>query len=124
MPPAEPLGILLISGGHERAHYAFMLAAGAAAIDRSVVIFATNDGCHALTEAATQDRRETEIEARGVAGLASLREACVELGVRLLVCDAGLRIAGLAPQQLLPGVEVAGIPSFLAAVGRGQIVTL
>ena len=122
--PADPLGILLISGGHERAHYAFMLAAGAAAIDRAVVIFATNDGCHALTAAATDDPRETEIEARGVAGLASLREACVELGVRLLACDAGLRIAGLAPPHLLAGVEVAGIPSFLAAVGAGQIVTL
>ena len=26
------LGILLISGGHERAHYAFMMAAGAGAM--------------------------------------------------------------------------------------------
>ena len=45
---AEPLGILLISGGHERAHYAFVLAAGAAAMGRRVCVFATNAGCHAL----------------------------------------------------------------------------
>ena len=29
---AKPLGILLISGGHERAHYALVLATGAAAL--------------------------------------------------------------------------------------------
>ena len=40
-----PLGILLISGGHERAHYALVLATGAAAVGRDVVLFATNAGC-------------------------------------------------------------------------------
>lgn len=29
--PASALGILLISGGHERAHYALVMATGAAA---------------------------------------------------------------------------------------------
>ena len=121
---SEPLGILLISGGHERAHYAFLLAAGAAAIDRPVVIFATNAGCHALTANATQDPREGEVERRGVAGLSTLRDACMELGVRLLACDAGLRTVGLDGSHLLPGVEIAGVPAFLAAIGGGQIVTL
>src|SRR5690348_17076155 len=46
--PAEPLGILLLSGAHDRAHYAFVLASGAAALGRQVVLFATNAGCHAL----------------------------------------------------------------------------
>jgi peroxiredoxin family protein len=46
--PSEPLGILLLSGAHDRAHYAFVLATGAAAIGQRVVIFATNAGCHAL----------------------------------------------------------------------------
>ena len=46
--PSEPLGILLLSGAHDRAHYAFVLASGAAAVGRQVVLFATNAGCHAL----------------------------------------------------------------------------
>ena len=118
------LGILLISGGHERTHYAFMLAAGAAAIGRDVVIFATNDGCHGLTDAASAGLREAEIETAGVPGIAILREACAELGVRLIACESGLRMAGIDPAMLSEGVEVAGITSFLAAVGTGQIITL
>ena len=31
----RPLGVLLISGGHDRAHYAFVLATGAAALGRA-----------------------------------------------------------------------------------------
>ena len=43
-PPGPPLGILLISGTHERAHYALVLATGAAATGREAVLFATNEG--------------------------------------------------------------------------------
>ena len=121
---SSSLGVLLISGGHERVHYAFMMAAGAAAIGRDVVIFATNDGCHGLTDAASDVPREAEIEATGVPGIAILRAACAELGVRLIACESGLRMAGMDRSVLSAGVEVAGITSFLVAVGAGQIVTL
>ena len=114
------LGILLISGGHERAHYAWVMAAAAAAIGRPVVLFATNEGCRALLA-------ETDPEPPlpgGVANAAALRDAAVELGVVLLACDAGLRLAGIEPGRLLVGVSVAGVPSFLSAIADGQIVTL
>ena len=45
---ASPLGILLIAGTHERAQYAFLIAAAAASLGRPVVLFATNHGCRAL----------------------------------------------------------------------------
>ncbi len=122
---ADPLGILLISGGHERAHYAFMMAAGAAALGRLVVLFATNEGCRALMpEGLAGDPREETARARGVAGLAELAEAAAELGVRRIACEAGLRMIDTASEALSPGVEVAGIATFLEAVGAGQIVTL
>ena len=38
---AHPLSILLISRHHERVHYGFVLAAGAAALGRAVTVFAT-----------------------------------------------------------------------------------
>jgi predicted peroxiredoxin len=44
--------------------------------------------------------------------------------VRLIACESGLRVADLPPEALLPGVEVAGIVTFLDAVGAGPIVTL
>ncbi len=123
--PFEPLGILLISGGHERAHYALMMAAGAAALGRRVVLFATNEGCRVLMPGAfAGDAREVEAIARGVASIAELAEAAAELGVRRIACEAGLRMIDADAAPLAEGVEVAGIATFLEAVGAGQIVTL
>ncbi|HUZ62354.1 MAG TPA: DsrE/DsrF/DrsH-like family protein [Acetobacteraceae bacterium] len=125
--PSEPLGILLLSGAHDRAHYAFVLAAGAAALGRTVVLFATNTGCRALMadwSTLGDAERDATIRARGVAGLAELRDAAREFGVQLLACEAGLRAEAIDPAALLPGVEVSGIATFLGAVGAGQIVTL
>jgi uncharacterized protein len=124
--PSEPLGILLLSGTHDRAHYAFVLASGAAALGRTVVLFATNAGCHALftdwsglNDAARDERVRTS-----VAGLEELREACREMGVRMIACEAGLRAEGLDAARLIAGVEVAGVATFLAAVGAGQIIAI
>jgi peroxiredoxin family protein len=121
------LGLLLLSGGHERAHYAFLAAAGAAALGRRVVLFATNAGCHALAadwRAADPADRDAAIRAAGVAGLAELRAAAQSLGVRLIACEAGLRAEAIDAALLLPGVAVAGVATFLEAVAGGQIISL
>jgi uncharacterized protein len=125
--PSEPLGILLISGDHERAHYAFVVAAGAAALGRPVVLFATNEGCRALLEDWSKLHnagRDVAVRAGGVAGLGELRDAAVQLGVRMIACEAGLRMAGLDAAALVPGAEVAGVTTFLEATRGGQIVSL
>ena len=121
------IGLLLLSGAHDRAHYAFVLATGAAALGRDVVLFATNAGCHALAadwSGLTDAGRDAAARAQGVAGLDELRAAAQELGVRLIACEAGLRLAPLEASALLRGVEVAGVATFLAAVGAGQIISL
>ncbi len=123
---SPPLGILLLSGGHERAHYALVMATGAAAIGRDVVLFATNAGCR-LFEAARPleaDPREAVLAARGVAGIGTLLDAAAELGIRRIACEAGLRAEAILPEALAPGVEIAGVVTFLGAVGSGQIVAL
>ena len=125
--PSEKLGLLLLSGNHDRAHYAFVLAAGAAALGRSVVLFASNRGCLALANdwsGLDDAARDARVQAAGVAGLDELREASIELGVRLIACEAGLRAEAIDPASLLPGVEIAGVATFLSAIGSGQIVTL
>ncbi len=115
----KSLGVLLISGGGERAHYAFVVATAAAAIGRDVTVFATNGGCHALLATLPYSGPITP----GVATLSELRAAAIELGVRHMVCAAGLLVAGLDASALAPGVEVAGVPSFLA-VAPGQVITI
>ena len=124
MTPA--LGILLLSGGHERAHYALVLATGAAAIGREVVLFATNAGCRLFDSSRPleADPREALLAERGVAGLGTLLAAAAELGIRRIACEAGLRAEAMEPAFLAPGVEVAGIVTFLAAVGPGQMISL
>ncbi len=127
MMPADTLGILLLAGTHDRAHYAFVLAAGAAALGRRVVLFATNAGCRALMTdwSGLEDAgRDARIVANGVAGLAMLREAAVELDVRLIACEAGLRAEAIEPTALLPEVEIAGVGTFLEAIGSGQVISL
>lgn len=121
---SAPLGILLRSAGHEAAHYALVLATGAAAVGRPVVIFATNAGLALLLRESPlpADSREALLESRGVAGVATLLAAARELSVRFIACDAGLRAEALDEAALAEGVEVAGVVTFLALVGAGQIV--
>ncbi|MFN8982394.1 MAG: DsrE family protein [Alphaproteobacteria bacterium] len=121
-----PLGILLLDGGHERAHYALVMASGAAALGRDVVLFATNGGCRLLLVDCPllQDPREAHLAARGVAGIRTLLAAIAALGVQRMVCEAGLKAEDLGAAPLADGVERAGVASFLAAVGSGQIVSL
>src|ERR1035437_6604726 len=79
--PHPSLGILLLSGAHDRAHYAFVLAAGAAALGRDVVLFATNQGCRALLadwSGIIDAARDARVRAAGVAGIEELRAACAE----------------------------------------------
>jgi peroxiredoxin family protein len=125
--PSDPLGLLLLSGSHDRAHYAFVLASGAAALGRSVVLFATNRGCLGLAKDWTgldDAGRDARVQAAGVAGLDELREASIELGVRLIACEAGLRAEAINAGSLLPSVEIAGVVTFLSGVGGGQIISL
>jgi uncharacterized protein len=127
VPSDQALGVLLMSGSHDRAHYAFVVASGAAALGRDVIVFATNQGCQALCRdwsGLSDAGRDARIQGRGVAGLDTLREACAEMGIRLIACEAGLRAEALDASMLLVNVEVAGIATFLSAVGTGQIITI
>jgi len=120
------LGILLISGGHERAHYALMLATAAAALGRAVTLFATNGGCRLLLKSAPleHDPREAELARAGVATITTLMEAARALEIRRIACEAGLRVEGLEGEELGQGTELAGIVTFLGAVGQGQVISL
>jgi uncharacterized protein len=123
----DGLAILLLDGGYERAHYALVLAAGALAIDRPVLLFAAGHGVHALARDWSGLRgaaADSAVQASGVAGFDTLRDAVLALDGTLMACESGLRVAGLPADALLPGVQMAGIPSFLDAAHGRQIVSL
>ncbi len=121
------LGILLISGTHERAHYAFSLAAGAAALGRPVLMFATNAGVRAFcTDWSNVEDvgRDAVIRFRGVAGLGEMRESAREVGVRMIVCEAGLKAEAIERSTLWDAVETGGMATFLEATAAGQLISL
>ena len=123
----HPFGLLLLSGAHDRALTAFSLAAGAAALGREVVLFASNQGCRAMVEdwsGLADVGRDAVVRGRGVTGFGDMREAAREIGVRMLVCETGLRAEALEGAPLLGGVQIAGMATFLQAVGSGQIVAI
>lgn len=134
MSRAHPLGIVLSSGDFSRAHYALMMATAAAAIGRPVVLFATNAGINALRRRTADGEpgwthlhgsvRDVELQGRGIAGMADLLVAATELGIRIMVCETGLKAEGLTASDLSAGVpgEVTGLVSFYEAVGDGAIV--
>jgi peroxiredoxin family protein len=126
--PPLPLGIILHSGDFARAHYALMMANAALAMGREVVLFATMAGIGAFTREGWRGLPGAEADARlslcGVAGFADLLAAAIEMKLRLIVCDAGLKALALTEADLdpaLPG-EIAGLVTFYEAVGDGSIV--
>nr|WP_321984642.1 hypothetical protein [uncultured Lichenicoccus sp.] len=126
MRPGASLGVVLLDGSHAGAHFAFSMAAGAAAMDRTVILFASGAGLHALCRdwsGLADAAHDAVLTGRGVAGLDALRDAALALDVRLLACEAGLRGQALDPALLLAAAEMSGIASFLEAVAGGQIVS-
>jgi peroxiredoxin family protein len=153
---APALSIIALSGDFERVHYALAMASAARAVGRTVTLFFTQGALHALTrdaagragwetlpaDALTEDdvvgtrrpgnagggaSRDTLFKQRRVGDFETLLSACVELGVRFIVCEMGLRAQGIDPNTLRADVpcETAGIVTLLEATPPGaQIVTL
>jgi peroxiredoxin family protein len=139
----EKLSVLVLSGGYERVHYALVLASSAAAIGKPATLFFTDQALRALREAdaggapgwrslpatAGSDGGavDDDYRARGVAGFEELLTACIELGVRFIACEMGLRAMSLQPFALRSDIpiEVAGVVTFLAdASAKGAMLVL
>ncbi len=124
--PPDKLSIVVFSGDFERVHYALSMAAAAAAVDRPTTLFLTMGAIHALrprrpdgspgwTALSGAAARDAEFAERGVATFEELFSACVALGVRIMVCEMGLRAVGLVREELRQDFEFeeGGIVTFL-----------
>ncbi|TWT00233.1 DsrE/DsrF/DrsH-like family protein [Reyranella sp. CPCC 100927] len=142
---APALSIIALSGDYERVHYALAMASAASAIGRHVTLFFTQGALRALThdaqgqpgwrslpadplaQAKRGEETDTRFKERGVGDFETLLSACVELRVRVIVCEMGLRAQGIDSAALRRDVphEIAGIVTLLDATPPGaQIVTL
>ena len=134
---ADKLSLLVLSGAFERVHYGLVLASAAAAVGKPVTLFFTDRALRALRgadaegvpgwrslsacEGASGGAVDDDFRARGVAGFEELLSACVELGVRFIACEMGLRAMRLQPSALRSDVpiEVAGVVTFLGDASAG-----
>lgn len=113
------VALALHSDQPDRLHYALVLAAAAAAIDRKVILFFAGPSILAATSApgwrglAGAEAFQASCEAAKIAGFPELLEAIDALGVERLACELALALAGLKAEQLLPGVPVGGAVTFL-----------
>ncbi len=121
----DKLSIVVFSGDFERVHYAFSMAAASAAVDRPATLFFTMEAIRALAKPTADGApgwtampgaaRDAEFAERGVATMETLIESCAALDVTFLVCEMGLRAAGLAMADLRDDLDYAegGIVTFL-----------
>ena len=121
--PSCDLALLIVEARYERIHAAYMLAATAAALGQTVLLFGMGAGVCAfcrdwngLEEEAGAQMREQA----GVAGLDVLREAVVDMGCQLMVCDSGVKTMGLGTHDLLAEVTAVGLPSFFDGAGAAR----
>lgn len=129
----DKLSIVVFSGDFDKVHYALVLASGAAAIGKAVTLFFTMEASRALMKPAADGTpawrdlpvasggwnnagaMDDAFAARGVATFEELLTACPELGVRVLVCEMGLKAMDLERADLRDDIPVedGGVVTFV-----------
>jgi peroxiredoxin family protein len=140
--PPDKLSVVVFSGLFDKVHYALVMAAAAAAVGRPVTLFFTMGALRALLrpgddgtppwramavsegtgdgDAMDGGAMDDSFAALGVATFEQLLGAAAELGVRLMVCEMGLRALGLDRESLRPDLafEEGGVVTFLNDASR------
>lgn len=128
------LTIIVQTSALDRAHYALMMAASAAALDAATTVFFGIEGVVALRPAPWDDLQTAagedgaafldRLEVAGVAHPEDLISVLGELGARVAVCDSGLAVAQMDFADLRTDleIEVTGLADILASAEDGRIV--
>ncbi|WP_242010118.1 DsrE family protein [Acetobacter conturbans] len=121
------LAFLVCDNDFNRLHTAFMLAASALAMNRDIILFATGPGALVLCREGRSDpaweKADAVLASQGIATLMMLRDAVVSMNARLLVCETGLLRTSRNSEDLLEGVEIVGMPTFLDLSDSYKLVT-
>ncbi len=125
MAPPDKLSFVVFSGEYARIHYALVMASAAAAIDKAVTLFFTMDGARTLLAAGAPGApdwsgEEAANAAKGIATIEEMLEACLELGVRFMACDMGLKACDIDRADLRADIEIGhgGAASFIRDASR------
>lgn len=124
--PIDKLSLVVASSTFEKVHYAFVMAAGAAASGIPVTMFFTMGACNAVLEgdgwkslvsekpSMTAAERDSDFATKGVASMGELIDSCAELNVQFIVCEMGLRAEALEDREIRADLKAtkAGVVTF------------
>ncbi len=115
---ATKMTILSISDDPEKAFPPFMIAAGALASDMDVMIFFSMSGLNIIKKGGAEEI----VLPNAPMTLTDLINTTKEQGIRLVACSTACPIMGLEKEDLLDGVEMAGIATFINEAKDSDIV--
>ncbi len=113
------LSIVVHAGAFDRVHYALMMAAAAAAVDRPVTLFFTMGATQALRRPdgwvnLAGAEWDDHLKERNIADFETLLQSCAAMDVGFMVCEAGLKAEDMTADDLRDDItiEVSGLVTF------------
>jgi len=141
----DKLSIVVYSGEFDKVHYALVMATAAAAIGTPATLFFTMDACRALEKPdedgapawrampvsqgvnaglAQGGAMDDDFQKKGIATFEELLTSCPALGVKIMVCEMGLRARGMTRASLRQDIpiEPGGVVTFLNDASKSGAV--
>lgn len=135
----DKISLAVYSGDFDKVHYALVMASGAAAIGTAATLFFTGDALKALTPGwrampigrggdmglSDAGSMDDDFKAKRIGTFEELLSACTALGVKIMVCEMGLRALGMKRGDLRADIQIeeGGIVTFLEGASKtGAVV--
>jgi predicted peroxiredoxin len=106
------------SDSPERAYPPFMLGLGALASELEVMLFFTMSGLNIVKKGGAE---RIELPNAPMT-LPEFIEKAQELGARMVACSAAFSIAGVAEDDIIDGVTIGGVATFVSEAEEADIV--
>ena len=106
------------SDAPENAFPPFMLGLGAKAADMDVMIFFTMSGLNIIKKGGADGIELPDAPMP----LPEFIENAIDIGVRFIACSAAFAIAGVKEEDLIDGITIGGVASFINEAKDADII--
>ena len=133
----ESLSIVVYDGHYDKIHYALSMASTAGALNMATTLFFTMDACSALKQnyswrelplsgvVGSGQIMDNNFKVQNIASFEDLLSACVDLGIKFMVCEMGLKTQEITLNELRQDIpfEQGGLATFLSNASKhGSII--
>ena len=106
------------SDSPEKAFPPFMLSAGALASEMDVMLFFTMSGLNIVKKGGAEKITLNNAPK----SLPEFIKTVKDMGARMVACSAAFKIAGIEEKDLIEGVEIGGVATFVTEAAEADIV--